>query len=75
MALQVLHKLYENELSYSAINTARAALSTILTIEGSKTFGTHPVVPTYSKGVFLNRKLVPKCNSVWDVSSQIPQNP
>ena len=39
-----------------------------LTIEGSKTFGTHPVVSRYLKGVFLNRKPVPKYNSVWDVS-------
>ena len=68
VALQFLHTLYDNELSYSAINTARSALSTILTTEGAKTFGSHPVVPRYLKGVFLNGKPVPKCNSVWDVS-------
>ena len=68
VALQFLHTLYDNELSYSAINTARSALSTILTTEGAKTFGSHPVVSKYLKGVFLNRKPVPKYNSVWDVS-------
>ena len=68
VALQFLHTLYNNELSYSAINTARPALSTILTIEGAKTFGTHPVVSRYLKGVFLNRKPVPRYKSVWDVS-------
>ena len=68
VALDFLHTLYDNKLSYSAINTARSALSTILTIDGSKTFGTHPVVSRYLKGVFLNRQPVPKYNSVWDVS-------
>ena len=68
VALQFLHTLHDNELSYSAINTARSALSTILTIEGAKTFGTHPVVSRYLKGVFLNRKPLPKYNSIWDVS-------
>ena len=68
VALQFLQTLYDNDLSYSAINTARSALSTIITIDGSKTFGTHPVVSRYLKGVFLNRKPVPKYTSVWDVN-------
>ena len=67
-ALQFLHTFNDNELSYSAINTARSALSTVLTTEGAKTFGRHPVVSRYLKGVFLNRKPVPKYNSIWDVS-------
>ena len=66
-ALQFLHTLYELNLSYSTINTPRSALSTIIKMEGSETFRTHPVVSRYLKGIFLNRKPVPKYNCVWDV--------
>ena len=66
-ALQFLHTLYELNLSYSTINTPRSALSTIIKMEGSETFRTQPVVSRYLKGIFLNRKPVPKYNCVWDV--------
>ena len=71
VALQFLQTLYDNELSYSAINTARSALSTIITIDGPNTFGTHPVVSRYLKGVFLNRKPAPKYTSAWDVNKEL----
>ncbi|XP_028403388.1 uncharacterized protein LOC114526085 [Dendronephthya gigantea] len=66
-AMNFLQTLYNAGLSYSAINTARSALSTIINIHGSETFGTHPLVSRYLKGVFLTRKPVPKYNTVWDV--------
>ena len=66
-ALQFLQTLYDAELSYSSINTARSALSTFINIDGAESFGTHPIVARYLKGVFLSRKPVPKYHSVWDV--------
>ena len=53
-ALNFLFTLYSKGLSYSTLNTARSAISTIVKIEGSD-FGTNPVVTRFMKGVFEAR--------------------
>ena len=67
-ALNFLLTLYNKGLSYSSLNTARSALSTIVKIEGGD-FGTNPVVTRFMKGVFETRLPTPKDNSIWDVST------
>lgn len=67
-ALNFLFTLYNKGLSYSTLNTARLAISTIVKIEGSD-FGTNPVVTRFMKGVFETRLPTPKYNSIWDVST------
>ena len=47
-----LTSLFEEGLDYSTINTVRAALSSVLTPPGGTTFGTHPLVLHFLKGVF-----------------------
>ena len=61
--------LYNQGLSYSTINTASSALSSILNIEGPTPFGSHPLVMRFSKGVYETRKPQPKYTTIWDVAT------
>jgi len=45
--IDFLASLYEEGLGYSAINTARSALSSVLTLPGNVTFGNHPLVTRF----------------------------
>lgn len=60
--------LYNQGLSYSTINTARSALSSIITVDSGKHFGSHPLVLRFFKGIYELRKPQPKYNCIWDVS-------
>ena len=42
--LDFLATLFHQGLGYSAINTARSALSTVITTQNDTTFGKHPLV-------------------------------
>ena len=44
------------------------ALSSVLTIPGNLTFGNHPLVARFLKGVFELRPSLPRYNRIWDVS-------
>ena len=63
--LHFLHTLYQQDLSYSTLNTARSALSTLLMQHSSLT--THPFIIHYMKGVFNSRKPTPKYSETWNV--------
>lgn len=67
-ALQFLMRLFNQGLSYSTLNTARSALSTIIIMEGGECFGTNQIVARFMKGVFESRKPKPKYTTIWDVS-------
>ncbi len=60
--------LFTEGLSYSTINTARSALSTIVCMPAGQVFGSHHIVVRFMKGVFELRKPKPKYSSIWDVS-------
>ena len=53
--IEFLVSLYKTGLGYSAINTARSALSTILICRDGYKFGEHPLVCRYMKGVFRTK--------------------
>lgn len=63
-------ELYNNGIGYSALNTARSAgaLSTALTVSGSQSFGTHPQVSRFMKGVFETRPSLTRYGETWDVN-------
>ena len=67
-ALQFLLGLFNQGLSYSTLNTARSALSTIVTIDGGGSFGSNQIVTRFMKGVFESRRPKPKYDKIWDVS-------
>ena len=50
--LDFLYHQYENGLSYSGINTARSALSTVIFLPDGGSFGNHPLVSCLLKGVY-----------------------
>ena len=52
-------------MSYSAINSARSALSTFLFLD-SKPIGQHPLVIRLLKGVYNKKPALPKHNNIWD---------
>ena len=54
-------------LGYSAINTARSALSTLVVVDG-KPAGQHPLVCRFLKAVFNERPALPRYNTIWDVN-------
>jgi len=66
--LEFLHQLYEQGLGYSGINTARSALSSIITLEGNATIGKHPLVQRLVKGVFQCRPSFPRYERTWDTN-------
>ena len=64
-AIQFLTSLFEQGLGYSALNTARGALSSILKIE-TFTAGTHPLTVRFMKGVFNLRPTQLRYTETWD---------
>ena len=65
--INFLAELFEKGLGYSALNTARSALSSIITLSSNISFGTHPLVCRFLKGVFESRPSLPRHNIIWDV--------
>lgn len=66
--MDFLTSLYESGSGYSAINTARSALSAIGIVKDGFSIGSHPVVIRYMKGIFNLRPTAPKYHETWDVS-------
>ena len=50
--INFLAELYDSGIGYSAINTARSAVSSIITLSNNISFGAHPMVCHFLKGVF-----------------------
>ena len=66
--MNFLAELFQPGAGYSAVDTARSALSPILMLPGNTTFGSHPHVSRLLKGVFELRSALPKYQSIWDIS-------
>ena len=66
--MEFLYHQYENGLSYSGINTARSALSTVIFLPDGGSFGNHPLVSRFLKGVYESRPSLPHYKEIWDVS-------
>ena len=64
--LHFLWQLYSDGLGFSAINTARSALSAVVSFDNMPA-GQHPLVKRFVKATFQNRPALPKNNVVWDV--------
>ena len=66
--LDFLADLFEQGLKYSAINSARSALSAIGLIIDGFAVGAHPLVIRFLKGVYNLRAPSSKYCDTWDVS-------
>ena len=66
--LDFLTLLYQQGLTYSAINTAQSALSSYITLENGTFVGKHPLVSQLMKGIFQEKPPRPKYPEICDVS-------
>lgn len=63
--INFLTALFNEGLGYSAINTARSALSAFIQVDG-QSIGHHPLVKRFVKGVFQRRPALPRNTVIWD---------
>lgn len=66
--LDFLTQQYDRGCGYSALNTARSALSAIGIVVEGFTAGAHPLVVRYMKGVFNLKPTQPRYTQTWDVA-------
>ena len=64
-----LATLFSAGLGYSAIDTARSSLSSVLVLPNNITFGSHPLVVQFLKGVFEVKPSLPRYSRIWDVAA------
>ena len=69
--LEFLHKLYQQNLGYSALHTACSTVSNIdehsHPTRMHTSVGKHRLVCQYLKGIFSKMKPVPKFHNIWSV--------
>ena len=65
--LEFLTELYQSNCSYSTLNSARSALSTVVILPGNISVGSHPLVARFLRGAFQTRPALPRYTSIWDV--------
>lgn len=69
--LDYLTFLYDSGLQFSAINTARSALSSFVTLDGEISLGKHPLITRFSRAVFQTRPALPRYQHTWNVNKVI----
>ena len=62
--IDFLATLFTSGLGYTAINTVRSALSSVLILPNNITFGAHPLAARFLKGVFELKPSLPRYNSI-----------
>jgi hypothetical protein len=67
-AIEFLTQLFISGVGYSAINTARSALSTIILPIAGIPFGKDPLLCRFLKGFFELKPCLPKYLRIWDVN-------
>ena len=67
--LNFLADLYHKGLSYSALNTTRSALASVIVLQGNQSFGNHLLVSRFLKVTFTTRPALPKYKEMWDVNT------
>ena len=79
--MEFLTELVESGLSYSAVNTARSAISAVFLSKGDREkIGSNPIISRFMKGVFELRTPLPRHKEIWDVNillkhiSDMPEN-
>jgi len=69
-ALDFLTFLFDSGLHYSTLNTARSALSNVISLSDNPSimFGKHPLVIRFMRGVFTLKPKLPKLTEVWNAA-------
>ena len=68
IVLEFLTSLHEQGLSYSAINTARSAVSSVACLIDNISLKDHPLVNRFMRGIFNIKPSLPRYVHTWDVS-------
>ena len=68
VVLDFLVTLADSGLGYSAINTARSALSVLLSVESRDSIGNHPLIKRFLKGIYEKSPSVPRYTMTWDIN-------
>ena len=63
--IEFLTKIVKSGVGYSTVGTARSALSSVLIMDNGISFGKHPLVKRFMKGVFNLRAACPRQFAVW----------
>ena len=66
---EFLTYLFKSNLGYSAINTARSELSTMIMDVNNVPFGQHVLVKRVMKGIFELRPALPKYSKTWNIQT------
>ena len=66
--IEFLHDLFDQNLSYSSLNTARSALSILFWNDAGMSIGCMPTIKRYMKGVFECRPPKARYTCTWDAS-------
>lgn len=64
-------ELFETGLGYSAINTAKSAVSSFIYIVSKVQIGKDVLIKQFMKGIFNKKPALPKYNVTWDVETVI----
>ena len=67
--LDFLTMLYENDLSYSTVNTAMVSSILQLNVNSSLPIGQLPIVKRFMKGIYELRPSLPRYTATWDLST------
>ena len=66
--LDYLTALYDSGLGFSALNTARSAISSLGTLADGSQLGDKPIIKRFFRGVYNVRPSRPRYSSTWDVN-------
>ena len=65
--LKFLLELFEQGLGYSALNTAKSAVSSVVHVLNNVQLGEHVLIRRFIKGVFQIKPSLPRYNCTWEV--------
>ena len=71
--LNFLTTIYHSGVGYSAVSTAKSAVSTLVVLPNGLPLGKHPTVIRYMKGIFEARPSLPRYCGTWGVSKVVNQ--
>ncbi|CAG2204684.1 unnamed protein product [Mytilus edulis] len=66
--LEFLNSLFEQNVGYSGINTAKSAISALCSLVSNRNIGKETLVKRFMKGVFTKKPSLPKYSKIWDVN-------
>ena len=69
VVLKYLSKFYEEGKSYSSINTAKSAISSVCGLLKNRDIGNEIIVKRFLRGIFTRRPNLPRYGAIWDVNT------